>query len=618
MAKVLDLFGRELRPDEEPRSRLSTEGRRLAAELGGYSLNQLVSMYGALTKVRNLKGPKAFVRDMLADLLDFRTQERFDTFFETLSPMLRDAVRSAAFASWIGIEPLETKYGVQIVLRSKARSYFQEQFLNPAAGADLFLLGEGDALILPPPLRRVFAGWLPKPECYYLHPAENPEGEEWSNADAIRELISLLVEAAEDGLKGMDVYEAARKGLTKGAIKKARAACGQKPFSVAGSLGLDSIDLFARAVKTLTDAPVRRVSEGDEFIKGLVDKLFSDESTRTSYRYSARSGLLEYYVLIDHLTRRPGVGLDTGLSFPSSRTVLRRILGGIAAGGSWYSVEDLLRYIAARGEPFFFCDAASEREYLRLKGERLQVDGRVWEADSYEAAFYPVTRLRDSILGFPLLKAYCYLLAVLGVLEIRETEPTKPLTAKGRAMPISPYDGLAYVRVTEFGAWCLGIRAEKPERPAAAYEAVADRDLLLITFKGHSLERRLYLESIGDRLGTDRYRITEASFVRGCEAKVQIEARIRKFKTLIEPAPSPRWNGFFAAVLSRASLFSDPEPALLFSLPDDPAVKRYLAEEPRLRGLAVKAEGNRVVVRQQDHRKFLKILAEGGFFNPER
>lgn len=616
MAKVFDLFGRELRPDEAPGPRLSQEGRRLASDLSEYSVKALSSFYGALTGVRDLKGSKSVILDQLADLLDFQTQEGFDAFFTGLSPWLKEALRSAAFERYVDVKALESRHGVQIVSRKKNEFYnMYDLILNASEGADLFLLADEATLLLALPLRSVFARWLPKPDGYTLKPAENPVGDPWSNVDSVRELIPLMVEAASDAFKGMDAFQAARKGLSKTSIKKARAACGQASFPVAGIHGLDSIDLFARALNCLFDAPVRRLSDGDEFIKHLADRFFTVQPSSRASPYRPQGGYLEYLVLIDHLTRRNCQG--SILTFPTSRITFRRVLGEIAGDGRWYSLDDIHRFITLRGEPFAFCDPAVERDGLTLKGQRLQIGDLDLQRKTYEEYFPLTIRLRAPILERPLLKAYCYLFAIFGIVDIREADPDNPLIRSGKKIPISPYDGLTCVRVTDFGAWCLGIRASKPPRAKREYEAIADKELLLVTFKGHSLERKLFLEAVGDKLGTDRYRITEASFIRGCESKGQIEERIRKFKNLIEPEPSERWERFFATVRSRASLFADPEPALLFRLPADLSTGRFLMQDPQLRSLVIKAEGNRVVVRGKDYRKFLKLLAERGFFNPE-
>jgi len=189
------------------------------------------------------------------------------------------------------------------------------------------------------------------------------------------------------------------------------------------------------------------------------------------------------------------------------------------------------------------------------------------------------------------------------------------LERDGKRLPISPYDPAAFVRVTDFGAWCLGLSKEKPAAAARSFEAIADKELLLVTFKGKSIERRLFLESIGEKLGEERYRVTEASFIRGCERLSDIKQRVADFKKLIEAEPSPRWTEYFASVLSRAELFAKPIPALLFPLPKDPALAKAVVSDPSLRPFIIRAEGSGIVVRSADHRKFMKALSAAGFFN---
>ncbi len=616
MAKVIDLFGQEIPSGEGMETKLSAAARERAGELSYLKLDTLRSIYGALTGRRNIKGPKAVVVEALAELLDFGTRERFDAFFATLPPLLAEAIEIAAFEPYIDVAPLVKKYGAELVLKTKEYGYYYEISPNPAVRADLFLAADERTLFLAPPIRSVFAEWLPKPDGFSPKPTEDAVGNVWSNADAVRESILLMAAASAEALKGMGDSEAARKGLAKTAQKKARAACGQAAFAVAGAYGLDSIDLFARTASCLADVPLNRVKDGDAFIKNLTQRFFSGAPKDRSYSYRPNGGYLEYFVLLDHLVRRQGAGVNEALRLPTSRVAFRKALEDIAVGGSWYSVGALYRSISMRGESFSFCDPYTETEGLRLKGDQLRLDDRVLESDSYEPFFQPSGRLRAPILELPLFKAYCYLMAVLGIVDISEAEPEKPLTKNGAQCPISPYDALRYIRVTAFGGWCLGITESKPDLKIAAYEAVADKELLLVTFKGRSLERKLYLEAIGDKLGTERYRITEASFIRGCDSAAGISERVEKFKKLIDAEPSPRWERFFSSVLSRVALFTAAEPAFLFSLPADPAVARLFVEDPRLRSIIVRAEGNRIAVRLNDHRKFLKLLAEHGFFNP--
>jgi hypothetical protein len=58
-----------------------------------------------------------------------------------------------------------------------------------------------------------------------------------------------------------------------------------------------------------------------------------------------------------------------------------------------------------------------------------------------------------------------------------------------------------------------------------------------LTVQGSSLERTVYLDRIGRKLGPDRWRISPDSFIAGCADKKQIEERTHKFKALIDPSP---------------------------------------------------------------------------------
>jgi hypothetical protein len=164
------------------------------------------------------------------------------------------------------------------------------------------------------------------------------------------------------------------------------------------------------------------------------------------------------------------------------------------------------------------------------------------------------------------------------------------------------------------GRYCLGLQKEYQVQAADTYEAIADSELLLVTFRGHSLGRKLFLEQIGTPLGQDRYRISEASFVDACPNPRELERRIKKFLTLIEPKPSPRWLAFFEGLRQRAALLSRQERMVVFTLdPRSQAVKDLFAH-PKLRRLIAKAEGNRILVSLENHGKFVKIAREEGFY----
>ena len=133
--------------------------------------------------------------------------------------------------------------------------------------------------------------------------------------------------------------------------------------------------------------------------------------------------------------------------------------------------------------------------------------------------------------------------------------------------------------------------------------------------KGKSLERKLFLEQIGTPLGVERYRITEASFIKGCTSSAEVLKRIEKFKQLIDAQPSERWTQFFTSLQRRSTLFAHAEQVLLYTFPDDPEIRRMFATDPALRKLVIRAENNNVVVKKENQKAFQKLLMEHGYLN---
>jgi hypothetical protein len=254
---------------------------------------------------------------------------------------------------------------------------------------------------------------------------------------------------------------------------------------------------------------------------------------------------------------------------------------------------------------------------MRIRADTITLDGIAYNPDMYDDYIEPSPLLRDRILVKPLFKAYCYLMAALGVLEIAETEPPLILERGKKTMSLSPYDGLAAFRVTGFGAWCLGLTAERPAAPKQRFEAIVDDELPIVTFKGQSLERKLFLDSIGAKLGDERYRVTETSFSAGCKTVAEIESRVQNFKRLITLNPPELWQRIFTKALTKARTFVRPLVAYVFQLPPDQEFRREFLAYRTLDKLYLKGEGGVIIVMEKDYQKFCKVAEALGFLVPK-
>jgi hypothetical protein len=346
-------------------------------------------------------------------------------------------------------------------------------------------------------------------------------------------------------------------------------------------------------------------------IKNLIRHFFSEETRFPNQWHSTDRNILECSLLIDHLSKTPGYYLDENKELPPSRKVLKELLYLIAEDGRSFDADKLAAYLTGHWDTFSFCSADYEKT-LKLKADTLKIGGLVYENNGY-TEFNPTTCFRNDFLVKPVFKAYCYLFASLGLLAITQKQPPLIRTVKGKKKPLSPYDSLDTLRITDFGRWCLGLTDKQPALPEQQYEAIADRELFLVTVRGTSLERKVYLDRIGRKLGEDRWRISAGSFIAGCADKKEIEERVASFKRLIDPEPSPHWEALFQKVCSRAGLFDEKRSdVLVYRLPEDRALQTELLFDPALKTIALRCEGNMLVVPAKKMKQFTAFLGEHG------
>jgi hypothetical protein len=622
-------------PGESGDKRDEGQARRLYLLLSGYTMERLADFHRALTGLAKAPGPKARLAEALAELFDLQTQEEFAAFSVGLPPHLREALARGVTEDWIGVAEVEKGRGSAIVRHEKMRwSYESDAVLVADARLGFFRLdGRGEWLALEGWIRELLLPFVPKPRGWEALALPKSPRECWSVAEGVTEILPLFRAALRDQLAAFDPVELARKGLKKRGIAALRAASGIPAFGRAAAFGLDSAEHLARFLALFGAGQSAAEKDTLGFIKAVVEDFFQGKKAKAArgtatarHDASPMAGLADSYyeqaALLDHLTRRAGYQLPSYAGLTPARGDFHMaldLLEGLwqRAPGAWMDAGALFDCLRYRLASFRFTDLEVEPLALGVKADSIRLEAGEIQSDPYES-FIPVDGpLRRYVVARPLFEGYVYLFAALGLLEIAEAEPALRLLRKGKTAPISAADCLSALRLTPLGRFCLGYCAERPERQTQFFEAIADSELLVVTFRGSSLERRLYLNLVATPLGEERWRFTEARFIEGCETPEKIDARIADFRRLIESEPSARWRAFFAGIKTRAAVLTALEAAVLLPLPADPEIRRIFTEHPRIRALVRRVEDGSVVVRADELPALCKLLASEGFWAPQ-
>lgn len=598
---------------------LSESGRELAEALDAFTVEYLKGAYRSLTAEGQPKGNKAHLCEIIASLVDCSDETTFTEFFSSLPGQLQAAIERGAFAPFVDVKPLEREYGLPILEEDKDR--YGYGYWTPTISGDsrmrLFRIVDEVTVELPVPFRTAFARWLPKPSAWEPGPSGPPERAKLRSQERIEEVLPLLYD--EIGQHHDFMFDT----ISKSDGKRLQERCGVTPFPIAQRFGLYAGRLLAGFITAFAPRLDRRgyVDEGldtskladpDELLRQSVASFFA----KPKDIFEGAPGLVfENRFLLPHLSSRNSV--DPYGPWPHSRLTFRSSVERMS-GHDWFDVDELFAAAEYRSEPLspFLKPADSSR--LSLKGDRLELGSRTLHSDSWDRFFRPSGVLRRELVSRPVFRGYFYLFASLGLFEIAETEPPRGLERGQKRLPISPFDGLRAVRLTPLGAWCFGMTSERPERHTTRARVLADAELPILAIQGEALAERLFLDRVGTRIGPERYRVTEASFIAGCRTVDEIEERIGQFHRLVGDEPSGPWQEMIASIRRKSTIFTEGEQAVIFELPPDERIRSLFFTNPRLRSLAIKAEGGLVVCRAKDYRRLAKELASEGFHCPPK
>jgi hypothetical protein len=587
--------------------------------LNSYVLDDLQNIFFSFSGTKPKAKRKADIITEFAALLAFPSIDDFHSWFAHISPLGKRILWKTTFNRFIPLRDLESELGQQLTVQQKDRWWLRISFLPELNLNYLTIESTFDQLVvsIPALYRKAVLPWLvPPPEgelenCVFQRPEEQVKP--WNNSIAIAESYPLFCEALNSiilSLQKDEQEKIIRSGLKKKDAKELYASSGLLHFEKAND-GPDSADMLGRFALCMNALKFSRPEDGHAAIKKMVKDFFSPVSKHSYLWYYSDSNFLEYTLLIDHLNRTPGYYLDASTTIPNSRKVFHDLLMRIALDGRRFNADKLADFIVYSNDNFSFCEKNLEQT-LKIRAESLDIGGHTFQKEYYNE-FNVEGILRNELLIKPVFKAYCFLCAILGLLEITLKDPPLKRSYHDKMYPISIYDSLESVRITEFGLWCLDLTKKQPPRPKHSYQAIADKELFLVTVQGNSLERTVFLDRIGEKLGADRWRISPASFIEGCVSKNQIIDRVNRFKRLIDGNPSPHWLDLFKKVTERAGLFdANRLEALVFTLPDDQEVNRELLEDPDLRKIAMRAEGRLLVVPLKNQKKFLGLLSRHG------
>lgn len=408
-----------------------------------------------------------------------------------------------------------------------------------------------------------------------------PKLHRYNNEDSIGEQITLLQQLHRQGALPLGVNK-----MSQATIKKAAAQIRLAEFFP------DTKDknLSLMAASLMIPALVAQLNYEDKTIikywEALYDGFdsFSYEMIAMEFLTHLKSVRREYIIYESYIE-----SIFTGIG-----EILQNIKPGL-----WYTFDDIetLR--------IFNCDNQDKvtmvydsfiyngKATFESNGERIHVE------DAYRAFARPVAQ------------GFLFLLAACGLLEIAYHDPRKG--------ELTRFDCIEYIKLTPLGEFVYDHTktyvAKDVHSPLEHFEADTERLLIRsILIDGNNPYEGM-LNGIAEPIGSHRYRVTPATFMKGCTGVTDVNAKKQLFIDNICANPTKVWTDFFHKMVMHCHPLSNAGVGyrVMKFLPSDHELQQILASDKFIREHTLKAEKYHILIEVKSYDKVIERLRTYGY-----
>ena len=256
----------------------------------------------------------------------------------------------------------------------------------------------------------------------------------------------------------------------------------------------------------------------------------------------------------------------------------------------WISTQNFLDFISLRNYDFKVASINQMCQYLTY-----EIEGKYGkDKNSLKKSTY------KSLAVEPLIKGSLMLWACYGLLDI--AYDNIDTTELGKTY-FSNYDGIKALKLTNLGAYILG-KTPEYEVPEVkkSYELNFSTDNLMILVEGETNLTDNLLTNYADKVSSNRYAVSNESFLRNVTNKRDLKMKIDIFKQVVSNKLPPNWKNFFNDLDRKINPLKQVDEVLVFKIPsEDPELIKLLIQNQSIKKLLIKAEDYQIIVLKKDY-----------------
>jgi hypothetical protein len=439
---------------------------------------------------------------------------------------------------------------------------------------------------------------MPVPDFIHLTPVPTIKGQVEqvykNNQDIFKHLPVILSFIGQGNLK----FSKTGKKVLISSIKKMSGTCQINEYYNNGGNELNYLKtkLLADFFSCMPPWKPKDLEDLPGFIKDKVTQYFSFEAFE-NHRSRASFDYIKHQMDF----------LDSNHSEKKIRGGLKQVFT-LLPKGQWISINNLALAAFYNGIHFNPFSEFSEFNDLYIS---MNTNARYYKRERehiYKLSNYDV-------LTLPFIKTMMFLFGALGMVDLGYSSPENTICRTYDKSWLSVFDGLKYVRLTEFGNYIAGRKKRfNIDIKQQSVNIEIDEHKTMLSIYGEDPVKQMALEAVGQPINRSSYMVDYQSFLKDCTTFRDVKEKIQFFRDNIVEKPPIIWEKFFQEVLARMDPL-EPVPAMgVFRLKPDKELLILLTTDKILKKYVIRAENYHILIKSIDFSKVKKRLIFFGFF----
>ncbi len=214
----------------------------------------------------------------------------------------------------------------------------------------------------------------------------------------------------------------------------------------------------------------------------------------------------------------------------------------------------------------------------------------------------------------PFIKSIFFLLGSLGIFEVFYNKPKNDNSLFIKSGHLSKFDGLKYVKLTEFGKYVFDIQKKyqfKELKTEGTLEL--DEERLIITILGDSPSKTILCEKIGIKISPHKYKVTTETLLNDIFSKTDLIKKINNFKSSVKCDLPTFWEEFFNTALQNSLAIEVTTKYVVLALKNNKELLQLISTNKKLKDLVLRCEDYHLLVKKENFEIAIATFKELGY-----